>query len=202
MPKDRPQKKRGSFVPADIIQGKSVASSAQEQEPEVSPGKSKPEIKTVLPKDLKVKFGNDRLIDIRGELCRLKREDFPNAGAVLLRVFFELAIVDYLGRTGELSQIIDTLGGKGKLPYGTPTMKQLVPAVTKIAKEKLAASDANKVEKAIRYDAAAPFTLSDLHAFVHQPTDPPSARDIWQFWLRTEPLFRLMLEQDPPGAKQ
>jgi hypothetical protein len=45
------------------------------------------------------------------------------------------------------------------------------------------------------YDAAAPFTLSELHAFVHQAGDLPSARDIQQFWVRTEPLFRLMLEE-------
>jgi hypothetical protein len=65
----------------------------------------------------------------------------------------------------------------------------------KIAKAKLARGEATKVEKAVRYDASAPFTLSELHGFVHH-SDLPSARDIQQFWNRTEPLFRLMLEQD------
>jgi hypothetical protein len=72
----------------------------------------------------------------------------------------------------------------------------MAPAITKIAKEKLDPSDAKKVEKALRYDAAAPFSLSELHAFIHQSGDLPSERNIWQFWLRTEPLFRLMLEAD------
>ena len=40
--------------------------------------------KTVLPRDFKVRFGKDRLIDIRRELAKLKREESPNAGAVLL----------------------------------------------------------------------------------------------------------------------
>jgi len=198
--KERPAKKHGSFIPADIIQGRSVASPARKPAAETTPKKSKQESKTVLPRDFKVRFGNDRLIDIRRELIKLKREDYPNAGAVLLRVFFELALIDYLERTGVLREIVERLGGKGKLPFGVPTMKQLVPEITRIAKQHLSTSDAKKVEKAIRYDEAAPFTLSDLHAFVHQASDLPSARDIWQFWLRTEPLFRLMLEQDPKGT--
>ena len=76
-------------------------------------------------------------------------------------------------------------------------MKQFVPELTRVARSHLGKGDANLVEKAIRYDAAAPFTLSELHAFVHQPRDLPGERDIRQFWNRTEPLFRLMLEQDP-----
>ena len=81
-------------------------------------------------------------------------------------------------------------------------MKQLVPEIIRIAKSRLSTAEATKVEKAIRYDAPAPFTLSDLHAFVHQSADLPSGRDIWQFWLRTEPLFRMMLEQDPGGEDE
>ncbi len=127
---------------------------------------------------------------------RMKRADLPNAGAVLLRVFFELSVLHYLERSGELSRITQSLREKGKLQLGGPTMKQLMPELTRIAKSKLERAEATKVEKAIKYDAAAPFTLSDLHAFVHQCADLPGDRDILQFWLRTEPLFRLMLEQD------
>lgn len=191
--KDKPQKKAGSFVPSDVIQGRSVASAPVSAKPEPNK-KSKQETKTVLPRSFKVIFGHERLSDIRRELIRLRREDFPNAGAVLLRVFFECAALDYLERIGELPRIIERLGGKSNVPFGAPTMRQLVPSLIRIAKSKLNFRDALKVEKALRYDAAAPFSLSELHAFVHQTGDLPSARDIWQFWVRTEPLFRLMLE--------
>jgi hypothetical protein len=194
-PSERPVKKKASFVPAEVIQGKSVASTAQATStPPVK--RTKVATATVLPRDLRVRHGTDRLVDIRGELIKLKRKDFPNAGAVLLRVFFELTVTHYLQRTGAMKGLIEKLGGKGNLPFGVPTMKQMVPAITKIAKDQLDPSDANKVEKALRYDASAPFTLSELHAFIHQQADLPSDRDIWQFWLRTEPLFRLMLEAD------
>ena len=201
-PKELPAKKQGSFVPADIIKGKSVASVTHKAKPR-EVGKTKHISNTVLPRDFKIRFGNERLRDIRRELCKLKREEFPNAGAVLLRVFFELAVLDYLDRIGELSQIVQKLEKKGKykLPFGTPTMKQLVPEITRIAKDKLKRTDSIKVEKAIRYDPSAPFTISELHGFVHQ-SDLPSARDILQFWNRTEPLFRLMLEHDNEGTPE
>lgn len=191
---------RGSFVPSEIIEGKSVASS-----PASAPGTSqlrqKSPVLTVLPRTLKVRFGDDRLIDIRAELVGLKRKRNPNAGAVLLRVFFELAAIYYLKRKKEMPKLVAKLGGVSALRFGAPTMKQMVPELIRIAKQKLSAGDANKVEKALRYDSAAPFSVSDLHAFVHQPADPPGERDIWQFWVRTEPLFRVMLEEDDDGEE-
>lgn len=202
-PAERPAKKHGSFVPADIIQGLSVASLGHKPAQPTTRQKSKQLSKTVLPRNFKVRFGNERLTDIRNELVKLKREDFPNAGAVLLRVFFELAVLDYLKRTGALQEIIKQLEEKEKrkLPFDTPTMRQLVPRVVEIAKAKLDRTDALKVEKAVRYDPSAPFSISELHGFVHH-SDFPGARDIQQFWLRTEPLFRLMLEQDEAGASE
>lgn len=199
--KDRPAAKRGSFVPSDVIQGSSVASPSRKPEPSPTPRRANLESTTVLPRDLKVRFGNARLTDIRRELTKLKRKDFPNAGSVLLRVFFELAVIHYLERAGELPEIISKLEKKEgrRLPFAVPTMKQLVPEVIRIARERLTASESKKVEKAVRYDPAAPFTISELHGFVHS-SDLPSERDILQFWLRTEPLFRLMLEKDTEGT--
>lgn len=199
-PEDRPKKKRGSFVPADIIQEQRKATSTRSVKTPMKP-KAKLLSQTVLPRDFKVRFGNERLVDIRKELVKLKREDFPNAGAVLLRVFLELSVLDYLERIGELETIIQRLETKAgrKLPFGVPKLSELSPEIKRIAKAKLPRSDANKVEKAIRYDPSAPFTISELHGFIHQ-SDLPSARDILQFWKRTEPLFRLMLEEDDGSA--
>jgi hypothetical protein len=194
---DRPSKKRGSFVPADIVRERSVASSNSTSQPTAAASKTKQLSKTILPRDLKIRHGNERLKDIRRELVKLKRDDFPNAGAVLLRVFFELTVLDYFGRIGTLPEIVLQIEKKTtkKVPFGAPALKELIPEIIKVAKSKLSSTDALKVEKAIRYDATAPFTISELHGFVHG-SDLPSARDIFQFWNRTEPLFRLMLEED------
>lgn len=195
-PGELPASKRGSFVPNDLISGDANTKKTTRLEAKPATIKQPSIHSTVLPKNFKVRFGNDRLIDIRRELVKMNRADLPNAGAVLLRVFFELSVLHYLERIGELSRITQSLKDKGKLQFDAPSMKQLIPELTRIAKAKLKKAEATKVEKAIKYDAAAPFTLSDLHAFVHQCSDLPGERDILQFWLRTEPLFRLMLEQD------
>ena len=80
-------------------------------------------------------------------------------------------------------------------------MKQLVGKIVDIAKNQLNNEDAVKVEKALRPDPAAPFSINDLHAFVHN-TEFPTERDILQFWGRTEPLFRMMLEQETEVSKK
>lgn len=199
-PAERPAKKRGTFVPAYLISGKSVASNAQTEAKKES-SRTKRISPTVLPSDFKVRFGSDRLVDIRRELVKLRRDKNPNAGAVLLRVFFELAVFDYLGRTGDLAKTTSRLRAKNKLRYDTPTLKQLIPDLMETVKRRLSKSDADIVEKAVRHDPAAPFTISDLHSFVHHSGEWPGERDIQQFWLRTEPLFRIMLEQDVEVAQ-
>lgn len=182
--------KKGRFFPEDIIQKRRPA--AYKKTPSRKKGKQISQ--TVLPKDFKVHVGNDRLVDIRRELIRLKRSDFPNAGTVLLRVFFELAIKDYLERTGRLEEMTKELERENKLPRnGVPSMTDLVKEITSVAQEQLNKRDAQKVERALRRDPAAAFSLGDLNTFVHC-TDIPSDRDILQFWNRTESLFRLMLE--------
>jgi len=193
---DLPKRKQGSFVPADVITGASVASQPQAASPKMVNTRSAPPSLTVLPRDLKVRFGGERLREIRNELTRLQREKFRNCGAVMLRVFLELSIIDYLKRTNRYDAFVAALRSKGALPqHHSPQLKQLAPEISKIAKSKLKSDEANRLEKALRYDASAPFTISDLNSFVHSP-DLPSGRDIEQFWSRTAPLFRLMLEND------
>ena len=124
--------KRGKFIPGDIIPGKTVTS------PRISPAtkRTKAISQTVVPSSFKVRYGNDRLADIRRELIRLKRPLYPNAGAVLLRVFLELAVRDYLERTGRLEKIKRSLDKKGRLPQNKSlTMRHMAAEITAVAKK-------------------------------------------------------------------
>ena len=193
-PQSVAQKKRGKFVPEDIITGRPTPPPRPQKR---EPGKQKQISQTVIPRGFKVMVGNDRLIEIRRELTQLKREKFPNAGAVLLRVFLELSIKDYLERTGRLEKLVKKLESKEALPpTGEPNMRELAKEIVTVAKTRLGKRDANKVERALRHDPAAPFSINELHAFVHN-AEFPTHRDILQFWSRTEPLFRMMLEESP-----
>ena len=164
-----------------------------------TPPKDKPRARRtnlyVLPKNLKVSFGAQRLLIIKDELSKLKRADFPNAGVVLLRVFFELMIRDYLERTQEMETIRGELKAKGRLPrHEQPEMRHLVKKVRQIAKERLEKSEAESVDRALSKGG----WLEDMNAFVHQAREIPTPLDLLQFWERTQPLFRLMLEQPLP----
>ena len=195
-PKAVAVRKKGQFVPGDIISGGSAPSPTP-----LKPRKqNRRTSQTVIPKNFKVRFGHERLAAIRKELSRLNRDDFTNAGAVLLRVFLELAIKDYLERTGRLKALIAKLKANGKFPENQAIrMRDLATEMISVAQKKLTRAQATMVEKALRHDPAAPFSLNDLHAFVHH-TDFPVANDIKQFWNRTEPLFQLMLEHPPEDS--
>lgn len=191
----------GSFVPADVVQGKTVASPGKDARKPL-PTKKVPGLsKTVMPKGIKIRYGNDRIQDIYSELRRLKREEFPNAGAVLLRVLFELTVIEYMTRSGDLAALVARLAKKNKRSrFGTPSLAELAPEITRIAKKRLSAREASAVEKAVRHDPAAPFSVSDLHSFVHSQLDLPGDRDIRTFWTRVEPLVRHMLEDGPEAT--
>ena len=191
----------GSFLPEELTAGQRRTGGPSPQ-PQGARKRAKPESKAVLPRDFKVRHGSERIIEIRRELGKLKREDFPNASAVLLRVFFELSAIDYLTRTGELPTIVEKLTAKNvRIYHGVPMMRDLQKELTRIAHDRLPPAEARTVEKALRVDKSAPFSVGDLHSFVHGPADLPTERDIKQFWLRTEPFFKLMLEQDTDASK-
>ena len=195
-PKAAAVSKKGQFLPEDIVSEGSVASPI----PPKPRRQTRRTSQTVIPSSFKVRFGHGRLAAIRGELIKLQRDKFANAGAVLLRVFLELAIKDYLERTGRLKALIAKLKAQGKLSENQAiTMRALAAEIISVAQNKLSRTEATMVEKALRHDPAAPFSLNDLHAFVHQ-NDFPVARDIEQFWNRTEPLFQLMLEHPPEDS--
>lgn len=192
---DLPQRKKGTFVPADVIEGASVASQSKPAVTKFA-ARALSTSSTVLPRTFKVRFGDERIKEIRNELTQLRRARFRNSGAVMLRVFLELSIADYLKRISRYDRLVADLKRKNAIPtHRPPALKYLVPEIVKVVKSKLSAEEALRVEKALRYDASAPFTISDLNSFVHSP-DLPSERDIEQFWSRTAPLFRLMLEAD------
>ena len=201
--KYRVEQKRGSFVPADIRRESSPAPRAKPGEGRTATRRN-PSKHPVLPADLRAPYAaSTRVKDLLGELQLLKAENFPNAGAVALRVFVELAAFDYLRRTGDLPKIIERIESKtnGRLPHGALRMRDVVPDLVAIARSRLEKPQASEVEKALQPNAAAPFTLSDLNSFVHNESSLPTARDTQQFWLRIEPLVRIMLEE-PPDATQ
>lgn len=193
-PSERPKQKAATFVPSDI-----TGREPQPAVPVAKPVKKRKTKHSVIPTSFKiVYYGPRRISLIHEELQLIKREDAPNSGAVLLRVFTELVIDDYLKRSNAYDPLVARLTGSGtKLQWG-PTFKQRVGEVFKVAGPKLKKLDKDAlglVKKAFSSDPAAPFTLTELHSFVHSSNDLPSANDLDTFWSRAEPLFKIMLQE-------
>lgn len=198
-PSDLPKKRKDSFVPSDLTNPRRKKSAPPTAPP---PARQKALHKTVLPKSLKVAYGAPRLRIVRDELTTLDRERKANAGAVLMRVFFELTVVDYLVRTGRMESLEKRLEANNvKWPFEYPEMKHLLKEIMQVARANLRKTEADRVEKALFGNTTQSHVLRDLHAFVHDFAELPTGTDILQFWLRTESLFRLMLESDPSTHK-
>ena len=118
-PEDLPSQKNGSFVPADIVVGRSVASSHYRSGLRVSQSKPRQLNKTVLPKSFKVRYGHDRLVEIRDELVKLKRDEFPNAEGRPLEVGVQAQTSNHRKRRGSRVVVVNVAGKGGADPSGT-----------------------------------------------------------------------------------
>jgi hypothetical protein len=162
--------------------------------PREHPKRAKKAGTTAVPKAFKPLHGSQKVLAVHTELTGLDRDKKPYASAVLLRVYLELSIVDYLRRTKKFEPLLAALKSEEvRLEQGIPKMKDLVKAILKEAKQNLDASEYGAVEKALTPNDTARFNVSELHAFVHG-RDLPIGQDLLQFWVRTEPLFRMMLQ--------
>lgn len=128
----------------------------------------------LIPADFSVSIGVSRVNDIYLELKRkLKLSDVPNAVAVLLRVFLEMSIDNYISRKSvpvnfkdknfqnKTTAVCDYMEANSAL-----TDKQLIP---------------------VRETLKDPRNLTlatNLNAFVHNPGMPPSSNDLKIIWDR------------------
>ena len=126
-PEDLPSQKNGSFVPADIVVGRSVASSHYRSGLRVSQSKPRQLNKTVLPKSFKVRYGHDRLVEIRDELVKLKRDEFPNAEGRSLEVGVQAQTSNHRKRRGLRVFVVNVAGkdGADSVRYGSRRRTQV-----------------------------------------------------------------------------
>lgn len=146
----------------------------------------------VLPKSFKVRLGNQRVCAIHEELTKLEKSKFTNSGVVLLRVFLEISMKDFLDRIGRLGNMRAQQKNPGEW---RPRMSELVEEILPIVNDHIDRPDRDGVIKLLTGDSSAMFSMQDLHSFVHNK-EIPTERDIDQFWSRLEPLFKIMLQKE------
>jgi hypothetical protein len=138
--------------------------------------------KVLIPRSPAIAISDVRVNAIYHELGKLKVEDFPNAAAIMLRVFFELSVDHYIdakGLAGTVTQR-DTLSKK----------------VSKVADDLEANGALTKHQlKPVRTALSHPddlFSIDTLHAFVHNRTYQPMEKELKTVWDRMRPFMEAL----------
>jgi len=131
---------------------------------------------TVVPRGTRLNIQNGKAAEIFKELRGLKLEKYPNAIAVLLRVFLELSVDHYLESNGSSPQF-DHNGTKRD-----KTLHSKVDEVVKIlVTSGLAAKDFTGVKRGLT-DPRHPLHVDLLHAYVHNRFVTPKTRELTIAW--------------------
>jgi hypothetical protein len=140
-----------------------------------------PERKSLIPKQFKVAIKQSRLNWIYRELQSINIQQFPNCGAVLLRVFVELAIDDFAQRHGISLKLVPK-AKPGSTVQPTPRDMNLREKIRTVADHLEQQSICSKAElKGARSMANQKdhiFSVESLNAYVHNKDYSPTSSDL------------------------
>ncbi len=128
--------------------------------------------------DCVLQFPRGRLRDIEGELRRLRIDEYPNAIAVLFRVFFELGVDHYIDKHGLSVSAHDRL-----------IVKALAVVTDLLAKQKLTEQQAKPVRKACQKNSLLAPSIPVMHDYVHNEHAFPVPGDLRAYWDNLQPFF-------------
>lgn len=140
-----------------------------------------PELTTIVPPDCVMNPSQPRLNAVYDELCRLDISSFPNAGAVLLRVFLELSVDHEIMRL-KLMPENQMLGMK------------LSIRLTKLAQ---ALADSQRIPEQLRRaivqiaDSQSVIAASTMgfNQYVHNEFVHPAPKDLQTAWMQLQPFL-------------
>ena len=142
--------------------------------------------KTIVPSRARLNILDNKVAAIFKELRGLKIEDFPNAAAVLLRVFLELSVDCFLD-THSIPQTIRTQQNKTV----DKKLKQKVADVVDylVNKEGCDRREFVGVTRALSVTHS-PLYIDLLHAYLHNRFVTPNARDLTNAWDDAQRFFQ------------
>lgn len=135
----------------------------------------------MAPTSCRLNIANPRLRKIFGELQGLRVDDFPNAAAVLFRVFVELSADEYVVKNSLLT-------GKD---YDNATLakKLTIVADDLQAKQILTKQEANAVRKASNDKRILATSIFTLNQYVHNKDLAPLPSDLRSAWDNLQPFL-------------
>lgn len=137
----------------------------------------------VVPKASRLNIGNPKIGEIFAELRGLQLNKHPHSIAVLLRVFLECSIDDYLSRNG-VSLVVSTPNGDRDKPLRQKVNETVDHMVNAGADKR----DLKGITTALG-NQNHPFSPDILHAYIHNRFFSPTERDLTTAWDNGQPLF-------------
>lgn len=142
---------------------------------------------TAIPKTCRMNITNPKTEEVSNELRVLQLAKHPHAIAVLLRVFLETSVDDYLTK----ASISLTIPVPGQGPKDKSLRKKVEEAIDHMVAKGATRKDFAGVIKGLS-DANHPFSVDLLHAYVHNRFFSPSERDLRIAWDNGQPLLDKM----------
>jgi hypothetical protein len=194
------QTKKATWTSTSLLSGKTKAA----KEALKVATKPKPTVQRddpyLIPRGFKCGLKQPRIKELFGELRRMKRHDFPNACAVLTRIFVELVIGYYLDKTGKIQPLLDKAKRDKKPADWYPTLSQMMNLLLQDSDIDLKPLARKALNKMVSDDQSL-MSLEHINQFVHNRYTAPTDRELGLMWAKLEPLLEnLMEEPEPPSA--
>lgn len=138
--------------------------------------------KKLIPAGVKLKIGDKRLAAIYRELAELKPSEFPNAVAVLLRVFFELSLDHFILNHNLMPQAEWQRVGLERKTGDVITYMEDNQLMNR--------QQLQPIRRALQRDRhMLGASLASLHAYVHNRHFAPNEGQLLEAWDELQPLF-------------
>lgn len=196
---DKPDlKEKGGFDTASLLPKGQLLPKPQ---PKAKPKKRTLPSSSIIPRGFKCSLSSPRINDIFRELKGMKVEGYENSTGVMLRIFVELALSNYLEKTTKIKPLLDAANKKNKPKDWTPTFRQMLTfllkdadvqqAITRSAQKALARASTNDNH---------PMSLDSMDQFVHNRLEVPTAKELRNFWAQFEELLVLLMIEPMPSV--
>lgn len=199
--KDKPNRRRkATWTSTELLSGKTDAAKAALK----AAKKPKPVLEPrpdpyMIPKSFKCGLTEPKIREILGELRKLKMSEFPNASAVLARIFIELCVGYHLEKTGKDQQFIDKAKKDGKAPDHAPTLRQMLRAILNDPSFKLKPHTVKALNRMVNNDESL-VSVDHVDEFVHSRHIAPNERELRLLWSGIAPLMEIVVVEPVTGG--
>lgn len=187
---DRPDlsKRTGKIVAVDTIKEHDFSAR------HTAPARTKSRVRTgprttVVPKTCKLKIGTPKIAGIFEELRSLQLSKHKHAIAVLLRVFLELSVDEYLTKVAGVK--LTWTPPKGNRTVDKTLQMKLKEAIDHLVAQGAPPKDFLGVTKGTT-DPNHPFSIDTLHAYIHNRYFTPVDTHLIAAWDNAQHLFEMI----------